>query len=156
MPTGQLIYLQPPSSAAKVVGILVVIYGVLFGVLASIWNLLGNLQLGNSMLIVFDVVTIIIGVATVVGGVMLINYQRRGVMLLLLVIGLSAAIGVGLVHVGVRSDQLRDEFGVAPQAGEEQPRPRGAAGHACYLRRGGAPSAEAAEEAERLRESMSL
>ena len=110
MPTGQLIYLQPPSSAAKVVGILVVIYGVLFGVIGSVLNLFGNLQLGNSMLIVFDVITFLIGVATVVGGVMLINYQRRGVMLLLLVIGLSAAVGVGqLTMVDDIYDQMLDE-----------------------------------------------
>ena len=110
MPTGQLIYLQPPSSAAKVVGILVVIYGVLFGVIGSVLNLFGNLQLGNSMLIVFDVVTFLIGVATVVGGVMLINYQRRGVMLLLLAIGLSAAVGVGqLTMVDDIYDQMLDE-----------------------------------------------
>jgi len=110
MPTGQLIYLQPPSSAAKVVGILVVIYGVLFEVLGGVWNLFANLQLGNSMLIVFDVVTLIIGVATVVGGVMLINYQRRGVMLLLIVIGLSAAVGVGqLTMVDDIYEQMLDE-----------------------------------------------
>ena len=110
MPTGQLIYLQPPSSAAKVVGILVVIYGVLFGVIGSVLNLFGNLQLGNSMLIVFDVITFLIGVATVVGGVMLINYQRRGVMLLLLAIGLSAAVGVGqLTMVDDIYDQMLDE-----------------------------------------------
>ncbi len=110
MPTGQLIYLQPPSSAAKVVGILVVIWGVLFGVIASLLNLFGNIQLGNSTLIAFDVVTIIIGVATVVGGVMLINYQRRGVMLLLLAIGLSAAVGVGqLTMVDDIYEQLLDE-----------------------------------------------
>ena len=110
MPTGQLIYLQPPSSAAKVVGILVVIYGVLFGVIGSVLNLFGNLQLGNSMLIVFDVITFLIGVATVVGGVMLIYSQRRGVMLLLLVIGLSAAVGVGqLTMVDDIYDQMLDE-----------------------------------------------
>ena len=31
MPTGQLIYLQPPSSAAKVMGIIIIIYGLLQG-----------------------------------------------------------------------------------------------------------------------------
>ena len=47
MPTGQLIYLQPPSSAAKVVGILVVIYGVLFGVIGSVLNLFGTSNWGT-------------------------------------------------------------------------------------------------------------
>ena len=86
------------------------LWGVLFGVIGSVLNLFGNLQLGNSMLIVFDVVTFLIGVATVVGGVMLINYQRRGVMLLLLAIGLSAAVGVGqLTMVDDIYDQMLDE-----------------------------------------------
>ena len=110
MPTGQLIYLQPPSSAAKVVGILVVIYGVLFGVIGSVLSLFGNLQLGNSTLLVFDVVALLIGVATLVGGVMLINYQRRGVMVLLLVIGLSTLVGLGqFTMVDDIYDQMLDE-----------------------------------------------
>ena len=110
MPTGQLIYLQPPSSAAKVVGILVVIYGVLFGVIGSVLSLFGNLQLGNSTLIVFDVVALLIGLATLVGGVMLINYQRRGVMVLLLVIGLSTLVGLGqFTMVDDIYDQMLDE-----------------------------------------------
>ena len=62
------------------------------------------------MLIVFDIVTLIIGVTTVVGGVMLINYQRRGVMLLLVAIGLSAAVGVGqLTMVDDIYEQMLDE-----------------------------------------------
>ena len=110
MPTGQLIYLQPPSGAAKVIGILVIIYGVLLGVLGNVFNLLGSLSVGNALLISFDVANIGLGVATVVGGVMLMNYQRRGVMVLLLAIILSAGVGMGqLTMVDEIYDQMLDD-----------------------------------------------
>ena len=107
MPTGQLIYLQPPSGAAKVIGILVIIYGVLLGVFGNLFNLLGSIDMGNAMLIVFDVVNIGLGVATVAGGVMLMNYQRRGAMLLFLAIALSAVVGVGQLSM---VDQIYDQM----------------------------------------------
>lgn len=110
MPTGQLIYLQPPSGAAKVIGILVIIYGVLAGVLGNVFNLLGSLSMGNALLISFDVANIGLGVATVVGGVMLMNYQRRGVMVLLLAIILSAGVGMGqLTMVDDIYDQMLED-----------------------------------------------
>lgn len=110
MPTGQLIYLQPPSGAAKVIGILVIIYGVLLGVLGNLFNLLGSLSMGNALLISFDVANIGLGVATVVGGVMLMNYQRRGVMVLLLAIILSAGVGMGqLTMVDDIYDQMLED-----------------------------------------------
>ena len=110
MPTGQLIYLQPPSGAAKVVGVLVVIYGVLLGVFANLFNILGSLELGNAVFIVLDVVNILLGVATVVGGIMVMNYQRRGVMLLLLVVALSTAVGIGqLTMVDQAYEQMLEE-----------------------------------------------
>ncbi len=110
MPSGQLIYLQPPSGAAKVVGVLVVIYGVLLGVFANLFSILGSLELGNAVLIALDVVNILLGVATVVGGIMVMNYQRRGVMLLFLVVALSAAVGIGqLSMVDQAYEQMLDE-----------------------------------------------
>ncbi len=110
MPTGQLIYLQPPSGAAKVIGILVIIYGVLAGVLGNVFNLLGSLSMDNAALISFDVANIGLGVATVVGGVMLMNYQRRGVMVLLLAIILSAGVGMGqLTMVDEIYDQMLED-----------------------------------------------
>ena len=110
MPTGQLIYLQPPSGAAKVIGILVIVYGVLLGVLGNAFNLVGSLSMGNALLIGFDVANIGLGVATVVGGVMLMNYQRRGVMVLLLAIVLSAGVGMGqLTMVDEVYDQMLED-----------------------------------------------
>jgi hypothetical protein len=94
MPTGQLIYLQPPSSAPKVIGILVIIYAV-FGLLGNVFSLLGSLAMDNGTLLMLDVGNLAAGVATLVGGVMLTKYERRGVTLLLLAIALSTLIGVG-------------------------------------------------------------
>lgn len=93
MPTGQLIYLQPPSSAAKVIGILVIIYAIL-GILGNLASAVGSIEMGNSILIGLDVLNLGIGGATIVGGWMLVNYQRRGVMLLILTILLSTGVGV--------------------------------------------------------------
>jgi len=93
MPTGQLIYLQPPSSAAKVIGVLVIIYAIL-GLLGNLVSAFGSLEMGNSTLIVLDVLNLGIGGATIVGGWMLMNYQRKGVMLLILTILLSTGVGV--------------------------------------------------------------
>ena len=105
-PSGQLVYLQPPSGAAKVIGIFVIIWGVLFGVLSNGINMLGSLSIGNATLIALDAVNILLGVAIVVGGVMLVNYQRRGVMLLFLVLVLGAVVGAAQLSIIVDYDQL--------------------------------------------------
>ena len=106
MPTGQLIYLQPPSGAPKVIGILVIIYAVL-GLGGNLFSLLGSLDMGNSTLMLFDIGNLAAGVGTLVGGVMLVNYQRRGVMLLLIAIGLSTAIGVGQMSM---TEEIYDQM----------------------------------------------
>jgi hypothetical protein len=88
LPPGQLIYLQPPSSAAKVIGILVIIYG-LFGLLTGIYDTATSFG-GNLTLLVFVASGTMISAATIVGGVMLTNYQKRGVYLLIGTIVLSS------------------------------------------------------------------
>lgn len=106
MPTGQLIYLQPPSSAPKVIGILVIIYAVL-GLFGNLASAVTSLDMGNSTLIVLDVLNIGIGGATVAGGWMLTNYQRRGVLLLLLTIVLSTGVGVAQMSM---ADDIYDQM----------------------------------------------
>jgi hypothetical protein len=106
MPTGQLIYLQPPSSAPKVIGILVVIYAV-FGLGGNLLSLLGSLDMGNTTLMLFDVGNLAAGVATLAGGVMLLQYKRKGVMLLLIAIAVSTLIGVGQVSM---SEEIYDQM----------------------------------------------
>jgi len=107
MPTGQLIYLQPPSSAAKVVGILSVIYGFIFGISFNILSLLGSSELGSSTFIALDVVNIIAGGGMLIGGVMMINYQRRGIILLFCAIALTTLVGVAQISmVDTAYDQM--------------------------------------------------
>ena len=87
MPPGQMIFLGPPSSAPKVIGILCVLWG-LFGLVSSGLNLLGVLGYETSQPILLAVYGggLAVGVATIAGGVMLVNYQRRGVHLLFIAI----------------------------------------------------------------------
>ena len=115
MPSGQLVYLQPPSGAAKVIGIFVIIWGVLFGVLTNGANMLGSLSFGHATLIALDAVNILLGVATVVGGVMLVNYQRRGAMLLFLVLVLGAVVGAAQLSIVVDYDELLEDEQITQQ-----------------------------------------
>lgn len=115
MPSGQLVYLQPPSGAAKVIGIFVIIWGVLFGVLSNGLNMLGSLSYGNATLIALDAANILLGVAIVAGGVMLVNYQRRGVILLLVVLVMGAVVGAAQLSIIVDYDQLLEDEQITQQ-----------------------------------------
>jgi uncharacterized oligopeptide transporter (OPT) family protein len=70
-----------------VIGILCVLWG-LFGLVSSGLNLLGVLGYETSQPILLAVYGggLAVGVATIAGGVMLVNYQRRGVHLLFIAI----------------------------------------------------------------------
>jgi len=116
VPSGQLIYLQPPSSAAKVVGILTVIYGFIFGILFNIVSLVGSTGLGSATFIALDVVNIIAGVGMLIGGVMMINYQRRGIILLFCAIALTTLVGVGqLSMVDAAYDQMLENGDISQE-----------------------------------------
>ena len=95
MPAGEVIYLQPPSSAPRVIGILVIIYAVVVGLLLNLLSLRVSVITGNGTSMAIDLGNLAAGVATLVGGVMLTKYERRGVMLLLAAIVVSTLIGVG-------------------------------------------------------------
>jgi len=101
MPTGQLIYLQPPSNAAKVLGIIMLIYGVVIGLLTLISLLTINLinidelaaiyaadKGDQGRLVLFLNIslafTLFTSIAFVLAGVWVKNFQRKGVMLALL------------------------------------------------------------------------
>ena len=87
----QIIMLQPPSSASKVIGILLVIWGVLnsvFLLLAIIgWSSqeLREEQGIDGLAIALNLISGVISIGTsILGGVWMMNYQRRGVHLVLL------------------------------------------------------------------------
>ena len=101
MPTGQLIYLQPPSSAAKVLGIIMLIYGVVVSLLTLISLLTVNIFSAEQLSQLYgvddaDTVKLVVflntslafslltSIAYVLAGVWVKNFQRRGVMLALL------------------------------------------------------------------------
>ena len=116
MPTGQLIYLQPPSSAAKVVGILSVIYGFIFGISFNILSLFGSSELGSTTFIALDVVNIIAGGGMLIGGVMMINYQRRGIILLFCAIALTTLVGVAQISmVDTAYDQMLENGDISQE-----------------------------------------
>ena len=115
MPSGQLVYLQPPSGAAKVIGIFVIIWGVLFGVLSNGINMLGSLSIGNATLIALDAVNILLGVAIVVGGVMLALGRAMGeTMAVTMIIGNSNNFSISLLAPGnTIAAMLANQFGEA-------------------------------------------
>ncbi|MBL6887181.1 MAG: hypothetical protein ISR24_07220 [Candidatus Poseidonia sp.] len=95
LPPGQMIYLQgAPSGAAKIVGILVVIYGV-FGIGSAALNMLTTMGMGSSQMLflALDGVAIGVSIATIVGGVMLTRYERRAIPLLIIAIFVSTIAG---------------------------------------------------------------
>ena len=87
----QIIMLQPPSSAAKIIGILLIIYGV-FNVVGLLLSLVGfaneeiRAEQGLSSLdIVLNLISGVVAVVTaILGGIWMTNYKRKGVHLVLL------------------------------------------------------------------------
>lgn len=101
----QVILLQPPSSAAKVIGILLIIWGAI----NSIFLLLAAVGWSSSEIreeqgittsnIILSSVSGIISVATsILGGIWMMNYQRKGVYLVLIgiIIGFLFSIALSL------------------------------------------------------------
>ena len=90
------IYLQPPSSTPKIIGILFIIYGFIsgLGVLSPLEPLLTG-EGGASALripMINAVSSLVSAVTAILGGYWLINYQRRGVQLIVLGILISSAL----------------------------------------------------------------
>lgn len=107
MPTGQLIYLQPPSSAAKVMGILVIIYGC-FQALSLIGLFFEQVDpVTGETLEIPAVAKALNGISTLVGvagfiaaGVFLTRYEKRGVWVAMGVIGVQLVLGIAAFAAG--------------------------------------------------------
>lgn len=101
----QVILLQPPSSAAKVIGILLIIWGA-FNVIAILLNVVAwssseirEEQGLTSVNIMLSSVSFIISVATaILGGIWMMNYQRKGVYLVLIgiIVGFLFSVALSL------------------------------------------------------------
>ena len=116
MPTGQLIYLQPPSNASKVLGIIMLIYGVVIGLLTLISLLTvnmfnvselaelyafedsdaGRLVLFLNISLAFTLFT---SIAFVLAGVWTKNFQRKGIMLALLLTLIGLVFDTAIVFI---------------------------------------------------------
>ena len=86
MVPGQVIMVQQPSGAAKVIGILVIISGCL-GVMSGLMEIVGSLSYSS---IAIPLILAILGLAgsaaSVLGGYWMTNYERRGVQLVLITV----------------------------------------------------------------------
>lgn len=103
----QVIMLQPPSSAAKVIGILLIIWGAI----NSIFLLLALLGWSDSSIreeqgidgfsMALNVVSGLISIGTsIIGGIWMMNYQRRGVYLVLIGIIIGFLFSIVLSFTG--------------------------------------------------------
>jgi len=103
----QIMYLQPQSSAPKVLGIFVIIWGVL-SLLGSFANFIPMtdpatgeiLTIPVSVLIVNLINGVLIGLVYLLGGYWMTQYQRRGIHLVLIGIVVSFALGILGVLLG--------------------------------------------------------
>ena len=83
---GQVIMVQQPSSAAKVVGVLVIILGCL-GVMSGIGEIFNALSYSSMVIaLVIAILNIANSAASVLGGYWMTNYERRGVQLVLITV----------------------------------------------------------------------
>ena len=86
MVPGQVIMVQQPSGAAKVIGILIIISGC-FGVLSGIVSIFDSLSYSS---VVIPLILAVLGLAgsaaSVLGGYWMTNYERRGVQLVLITV----------------------------------------------------------------------
>ena len=83
---GQVIMVQQPSGAAKVIGVLIIISGC-FGVMSGLMDIVGSLSYSS---VVIPLIIAILGLAgsaaSVLGGYWMTNYERRGVQLVLITV----------------------------------------------------------------------
>ena len=116
---GQMIFVQPPSGAAKVMGILIIIYASfgLLGALASLLGgsffeaLLGEVASQDPDALGFDpagfgqymmltgLIGLVTSAGTLLGGIWTMQYQRRGVHLGLAMIVASFVLGLILAFM---------------------------------------------------------
>lgn len=110
---GQIIMLQPPSSSSKVIGILLIIYGVLnlFSLLISLIGFTSSEFMDEMGYSSVDVILLVLSgfVATltsIIGGYWMSNYQRKGIHLAL--VGL--AVGFLIQIIMSFSESTQDSY----------------------------------------------
>ena len=118
MPSGQLIYLQPPSSAAKVMGILLILWGALQGLgllnlfVDPVDPLTGEVLDYPAAAKVMDGLSTITGlVGFIAAGIFLTRYEKRGVWVAMGVIGAQFVLGLASFAAGTPDGGLGSMFG---------------------------------------------
>ena len=100
---------QEPSSSPKVIGVLVIVFAVL-NILGELLGFLGPGAFKRpALLIAASVLGLGLSGASIAGGVMMINYQRRGLILVCLVILVSTIVQIGALQIAVDYDQLYED-----------------------------------------------
>lgn len=111
----QVIMLQPPSSAAKVIGILLIIWGAI----NSVFLLLAGLGWSDSEIraqqgidgtgIVLNILSGVVSISTsIIGGIWMMNYQRKGVYLVLIGIIIGFLFSIILSFTGSTDAAAQD------------------------------------------------
>ena len=118
MPTGQYIYLQPPSSAAKVMGIILILAGVLqsFGLVSLFYDpvdpLTGEVLAYPAAAKLLDGLSTLVGmVGFILAGVFLTRYEKRGVWLGIGTLVAQFVLGVASFASGTPDAGLADLVG---------------------------------------------
>ena len=105
---GQVIMVQQPSGAAKVIGILVIISGCL-GVIDGLSQIVMAIGYSSMMIpLVLALISISMSAASVLGGYWMTNYERRGVQLVLItvLVGFIIASASTLVLDDIMQEEL--------------------------------------------------
>lgn len=89
-----VIIIQQPSAGPKVVGILVIIWGVL-SILQEVYTIGETMSMG-SVFIALTVLNLGISAGFIAGGAMITNYQMRGVQISLAMIVVSTIVGLAM------------------------------------------------------------
>lgn len=90
-----VIIIQEPSGGPKVVGILVILWGV-FSILGEVIGISDTLEFGGYF-IAMSIVNVGLSAGFIAGGIMMTNYQKRGVHLSLVMVAISAVIGIAAI-----------------------------------------------------------
>ena len=104
-----VIIIQEPSGAPKVVGILVIIYGVIT-ILGEVISIGDTLEFGG-FFIAMSLVNVGLSAGFIAGGIMMTNYQKRGVHLSLIMVAISAIVGIVAIMMmpGIIDDLVEEE-----------------------------------------------
>jgi len=113
-----VIIIQQPSSGPKIIGILIIIFGV-FTILAEVASLGESMSYGG-LFLVFSAVNVIVGGGYIAGGYMTQAYQKRGVHLSLMMLVISTIIGVlMLTMMPDLIDDIADDEGLSDDEREQ-------------------------------------